>query len=205
MRTHVIKDLEQAKLLTDPFKLKIIEQFFDGPVTTKQVADRLNEKAPRLYRHVDALVEAGFLELVEERQKRGTVERYYKTIASRFEVDPEIFETHPDAAQDGMSKVVRNLFRESQTELMRLKELDPSAADPDMPLPLVARASVQASPAQIAKLRAFLEDWLQQCQAFAEDGVESAPGDLTYGGLIAFYPLVEELKESEEREDQEKP
>ena len=194
MRTHVIRDLEQAKLLTDPFKLKILEQFFDGPVTTKQVADRLNEKAPRLYRHVDAFVEAGFLELVEERQKRGTVERYYQTIASRFEVDPEIFETHPDAAQDEMSKVVRTLFRESQNELMQLKELDLSAADGDMPLPLVARASVQASPDQIAKLRAFLEDWLQQCQAFAEDGAGSAPGDLTYGGLIAFYPLVEEVE-----------
>lgn len=197
MRTHVIKDLEQAKLLTDPFKLKIIEQFFDGPATTKQVADRMKEKAPRLYRHVDALVEAGFLELVEERQKRGTVERYYKTIASRFEVDPEIFETHPDSAQDEMGKVVRTLFRESQNELMRLTALDPSEAEPEGPLPLVVRASVQASPAQIEKLRSLLEDWLEQCQALAEDGASPAPDDLTYSGLIAFYPLIEDAEEEQ--------
>ncbi len=85
MSTHVIRDLGQAKLLTDPFKLKLLERFADEPITTKQVADLMGEKAPRLYRHVDALVEAGLLELIKEQPKRGTIERYYKTIASRFE------------------------------------------------------------------------------------------------------------------------
>ena len=54
METYVVKRLEQAKLLTDPFKLKLLERFAGEPVTTKQVADRMGEKAPRLYRHVDA-------------------------------------------------------------------------------------------------------------------------------------------------------
>ena len=88
MGTYIVKRLEQAKLLTDPFKLKLLERFAGKPVTTKQVADRMGEKAPRLYRHVDALVEEGLLELVEERPKRGTIERYYKTVAERFEVHP---------------------------------------------------------------------------------------------------------------------
>ncbi len=90
-----------------------------------------------------------------------------------------------------MSKVVRTLFRETQDELMRLKELDPVSSPPPSLLPLVVRASVRASPAQIEDLRARLEDWLAECQALAESDAESAPDDLTYGGLIAFYPLVE--------------
>ena len=64
MDTYVVKRLEQAKLLTDPFKLKLLEGFARNPATTKQVADRMGEKAPRLYRHVDALVEEGLLEPV---------------------------------------------------------------------------------------------------------------------------------------------
>ena len=75
MDTYVVKRLDQAKLLTDPFKLKLLEQFGGSPVTTKQVADQMGEKAPRLYRHVDALFDAGLLKLVEEKPKRGTVER----------------------------------------------------------------------------------------------------------------------------------
>ena len=61
MKTHYVKDLEQARLLTDPFKLKLLEQFAAEPRTTKQVADHLGEKAPKLYRHVDALATAGLL------------------------------------------------------------------------------------------------------------------------------------------------
>ncbi|MGY8795785.1 MAG: ArsR/SmtB family transcription factor, partial [Woeseiales bacterium] len=79
MDAFVIKRLEQAKFLSDPFKLKLLDEFAGIPVTTKQVADRLGEKAPRLYRHVDALFEEGLLTLIEEKPKRGTIERYYKT------------------------------------------------------------------------------------------------------------------------------
>ena len=43
MGTYIVKRLEQAKLLTDPFKLKLLEQFAGSPVTTKQVADRMGE------------------------------------------------------------------------------------------------------------------------------------------------------------------
>ena len=106
MTTYIIKTLEQAKLLTDPFKLKLMERFGGSPVTTKQVADQMGEKAPRLYRHVNALFDAGLLELVEEKPKRGTVERYYRTIASRFEVDPELFATsaqHRDEGLEGLN------------------------------------------------------------------------------------------------------
>ena len=91
MSTYIVKSLDQAKLLTDPFKAKLLERFAGNPATTKQVADLMGEKAPRLYRHVDALFEAGLLELVQEKPKRGTVERYFRTIASRFEVDPHLF------------------------------------------------------------------------------------------------------------------
>ena len=95
MDTYVIKRLEQATLLSDPFKLKLLEGFAGKPSTTKQVADRMGEKAPRLYRHVDALVDEGLLTLVEEKPKRGTIERYYTTVAARFEVDPE----HPQSGE----------------------------------------------------------------------------------------------------------
>ena len=42
MKTLVVKRLEQAKLLTDPFKLKLLERFGCEPVTTKQVADAMH-------------------------------------------------------------------------------------------------------------------------------------------------------------------
>ena len=139
MDTYVVKRLEQAKLLTDPFKLKLLERFGGKPVTTKQVADRMGEKAPRLYRHVDALVDEGLLELVEEKPKRGTIERYYRTVATRFEVDPGLFSTSSGVGDDAVN-MLRGLFRDTESDLVTLfdKYRD---AEPDRRCPADRHAS----------------------------------------------------------------
>lgn len=68
-------------MLNDPLKLQLMEPFSVEPRTTKQVADLMALKAPRLYRHVEALVEADLLVFIREQPKRGIVERDYQTIA----------------------------------------------------------------------------------------------------------------------------
>lgn len=188
MDTYVVKRLDQAKLLTDPFKLKLMERFGGAPVTTKQVADRMGEKAPRLYRHVDALVDAGLLKLIEEKPKRGTVERYYQTIASRFEVDPELFATSAENLDEGV-KIMRSLLRETESDLVHLF----SSADDSVPdarhRPLLMRLAVRGTDDEIGRLRDKLDEWLVECEALAESEDGGNDG-IAYAGLLAFYPQV---------------
>ena len=205
MSTLVVNSLEQAKLLTDPFKLKLLEHFAGAPRTTKQVADGMGEKAPRLYRHVDALFDAGFLELVDEKPKRGTVERYYRTVASRFEVNPNLFATSPERADDALA-MVRTVFRETESDLGKLATLDDCpAADTEMPI--VMRVALKASRRDIARLREKLEAWLADVQRLTDDTDDGAEDDVAYGGLLAFYPMPDEREATphdrarEERED----
>ena len=185
MDTYVVKRLEQAKLLTDPFKLRLLEQFADTPATTKQVADRMGEKAPKLYRHVDALADEGLLELVEERPKRGTVERYYRTVADRFEVDPGLFSTTSDNDDDPL-ELVRSILRDTESEVLRVAS--GFSDDPDNAESLVLmRLAVRGTSQEIALLREKLESWLAECGALDAD--DEPRGDLvTYAGMIAFYP-----------------
>ena len=190
MDTYVVKRLEQAKLLTDPFKLRLLEQFADAPVTTKQVADRMGEKAPKLYRHVDALADEGLLELVEEKPKRGTVERYYRTVADRFEVDPGLFSTSGGDGDDPLD-MVRNLFRDTESEVVRvaagLSEADNDSAEST----ILMRFAVRGTAEEIDTLREKLEGWLAECGAL--DAEDESRGDLlTYAGMIAFYPRPDE-------------
>ena len=184
--THYIRDLESAKLLTDPFKLRLLEEFARGPVTTKQVADRMGEKAPRLYRHVDALYDAGLLTLVEEKPKRGTVERYFRTVAARFEMDPDLFTASEDAKHE-LLDMVRSVMRDTESELLTcFGSYGATLPDRDE-LPLVMKVNIRGSRAEIKALRDRLEEWLADCKA-----VSTAAGDdadeLAYGGLLAFYP-----------------
>lgn len=204
MSTFVVKNLEHAKLLTDSFKLQLLEKFSGEPVTTKQVADAMGEKAPRLYRHVDAMVDAGFLRLVSEKPKRGTVERYYQTVASRFEVDPDLFA--PSSGQsDEAFDIVRSLLRDTESDLLRLFAIDEDTIRKTMLLPIVGRVSLRGSKEQIAEIRNKLQDWMADVQALVD--VVEETGDSTdyvnYAGLMAFYPLVEETSETVQDEDAE--
>jgi len=76
-------------LLLHPVRLRILQAMLDGhPSTTAQLRDRLPDIAPAtMYRHVAALAAAGVLEVVDERQVRGTVERTYRVCWDRAEID----------------------------------------------------------------------------------------------------------------------
>jgi len=186
MSTYIVKRLEQAKLLTDPFKLKLLERFAGGPVTTKQVADRMGEKAPRLYRHVDALVEENLLELVEEKPKRGTIERYYRTVADRFEVDQDLFATTSGHADESVD-MVRSLLRDTESELIHcFNELRDSDVDKD-DLPLVAKFAVRGTPKEISAMRKKLESLLEDGAALCGDR-EDSDDHVSYTGMVVFYP-----------------
>ncbi len=186
MSTYVVKRLDQAKLLTDPFKLKLLERFAGDPVTTKQVADRMGEKAPRLYRHVDALADAGLLVLVEEKPKRGTVERYYRTVAGRFEVDPELFATGGDKADEAIVMLQR-VFRDVESEFVRVFRRERDAGTGHEDLPMAMRVAVRGTPDEIRELRNKLEDWLTHCSGMCGDREDS--DDLSsWSGFVAFYP-----------------
>jgi len=190
MSTYIVKSLEQAKLLTDPFKGKLLERFADKPVTTKQVADLMGEKAPRLYRHVDALFEAGLLELVAEKPKRGTVERYYRTVASRFEVDPHLFSKSSGQHNESV-ELMRSLFRETEKDLLHLLELPEESCVDDVDRPLLMRVVLRSNRREIDRLRNKLEEWLTECQALTENA-EPTEDDMAYAGMLTFYPLPDE-------------
>ena len=186
MDVFVIKRLEQAKLLSDPFKLKLLEEFAGDPVTTKQVADRLGEKAPRLYRHVDALFDEGLLTLIEEKPKRGTIERYYKTVAARFEVDPELFS--PSRSGEGeATELIRSAFRATESELLQYFDKHKENIPPRDELPLVIKAAIRGSEAEIKNLKDKLEEWLADCATLTEKNAE-ADDSVAYTGFVVLYP-----------------
>lgn len=65
-----------SEVITHPVRLRIIQQVGGRRLTTAQLREALPEVTQAtLYRHVGALLEAGFLAVVDERRVRGAVER----------------------------------------------------------------------------------------------------------------------------------
>lgn len=179
--TYKIRDLEQVRLLSDPLKLELLQAFAEGEKTTKDAAAALGESVTKLYRHVDALFDAGLLEIVQETRKRGTVERTFRAVAKRFEADHSLFQG--EQAADGQT-AVRNLLRSGEAEILAaLANTDPDG-DAGM---VLTRFHIKGSPERIAQLQRELGDWLESVQSVEEDDaatVEEA------GALIAFYPIA---------------
>ena len=175
--------MEQLRLLGDPLKLRLVQAFAEGEKTTKQVAMELGERITKLYRHVDALHDSGLLEIVSETPKRGTVERTFRAIAERFEVDHALL-SETDTTDS--NEAIRELLRAGESEILRAIEMSSNDEDANL---LVTRFRMRGSREQITKLRKSLEEWLEMIQQDQED----LPDDCEEAGaMIAFYPIVEE-------------
>jgi DNA-binding transcriptional ArsR family regulator len=192
---YTVRRLDQVKILADPLRLRILRAFVGRPRTTKQVADLLGEPAPRLYRHVDALRRAGLLRLVDERRKRGTVERYLEAVATRFEVDRAVFESGeagkgPEGRdKDDAENALRALFRTTESEFTSLIR-HPKGEQGFQPV--AARFNGYATREQLVDLRSRLLEWLRSCEANRGGGGgggedETVGTRFEFGGMVVLH------------------
>jgi len=181
MKTYKIKDVAQIRLLADPLKLQLLRAFAEKARTTKDVANELGESVTKLYRHVDALHDAGLLEIAAEKQKRGTIERTFRAIAERFEADHSLF---ADDEGEDASGAAREMLRVAETEILAALASDREDADEQG---LFMRMRCKASPERFGELRQSLQEW---CDAVQQDG-DSCDDESSreFGALIAFYPV----------------
>ncbi|MGH7725485.1 MAG: ArsR/SmtB family transcription factor [Candidatus Eiseniibacteriota bacterium] len=157
---QTIDRLEQVRVLAHPLRLRLLEIFGEGPLTTMQAAARLDLPATRLYHHVAALERVGFLRLRETRPNRGTIEKYYEVTGRSIEFDPDQL-VGPRArsatvrlATEGAAAIALQVLDRAREEVG--SALDAMIADPALPdaqKPFVARLMVGVS--SEAELRAI--------------------------------------------------
>lgn len=177
---HKINNLEHVRLLADPLKLRLLQAFAEQARTTKQAAAELGESVTKLYRHVDALHDAGLLEVVDEQQKRGTIERTFRAVAQRFEADHTLFNDQADSA--GV-EAAREILRVTEGEILNVLA---NTADDEDDKTIIVRVRGRAGSDKIAELQSALEAWLDSIK----DCDDPSDGETSeFGGLIAFYRM----------------
>jgi DNA-binding transcriptional ArsR family regulator len=86
----VIDDLATLRLLSDPLRLRLIEELGVEPTTVKVLAKRLDMKPNRLYYHVNLLEEHGLVKVTDTRLVSGILERTYGLVARHFAVSDDL-------------------------------------------------------------------------------------------------------------------
>lgn len=90
--TVLIEDADRALLALDPVKRRLLAELRE-PGSASSLAKRLDLPRQQLGYHLRALEESGLVRLVEERPKRGFVERVLVAAADAFVLDPGLLGT----------------------------------------------------------------------------------------------------------------
>jgi len=75
---------EQGKLLESALRIKIMHLLADEPLTSKQVAEKLQKTPGNIHYHIIKLYEGGLLELVRTEAAGGIIQKFYRSKATWF-------------------------------------------------------------------------------------------------------------------------
>ena len=193
---QVLTDLEQIRVLADPLRIRILELLCDEELTTKQVARKLDEKATRLYHHVEALERVGLIRLTRTRQNRGTIEKYYIGVAKAFRADSQAFtgKAGSEEAGETLGAIVGTITDTVANELRQLIKTPggPESLEADG---LLSFIEINTGQDEIDKLQKKLNDTVMK---LADDCAEEpAEGDRRYRLMVAYYPLDKDSRKKE--------
>lgn len=183
---HTLTDLEQVKTLSDPLRVRLL-QAFCLERTTKQVADLLGERPTKLYHHVEALERVGLVRLTRTRQNRGTIEKYYQSVARMFRTDPRLFTVPaPGEKVKVLSKMLSTIFDNTSLEMQRLMASKPGPKQLEEQ-GLLTYVEVRASEEWIRAAREKLEKLIKEV---VEPGKKAGTGKKRrYRLTLAFFPV----------------
>ena len=181
-----LTELDQLKVIADPLRVRLLQAFCEAPRTTKQVADSFGEKPTRLYHHVDALERVGLIRLVETRQVRGTIEKYYTAVAKRFRADPALLRGEDTSGPEALADTVEALFDSAATELRDVIRANGDSVTGDEGL--VSYVEVRADEQFVTALRKRLFQVLEDLE---RDAPKDPPIETQrrFRLLLAYYPL----------------
>ncbi len=186
--SFILKSPEQVKVMAHPLRMRLIETFSHKPMTAKQAAQLLGQKPTKLYHHVDALERVGLIRLVRTQKKRGTLEKYYRTVAHHFIVDRRIFQSRAEGkeALGQLQATVGTMFDETMSEInrsMTQRLIEPSRKSKSRQA-IFARTRIKTTLEQAEKLKKKIDNLLKECCAR-----KRKKGEAEYGLTLAFYPI----------------
>jgi DNA-binding transcriptional ArsR family regulator len=86
---RLLQQAEGVRAALGPLRRSVLERLQE-PASATEVALALGVPRQRVNYHVRALEQAGLVELVEERRRRGCTERIMRATAQAFVVDPDM-------------------------------------------------------------------------------------------------------------------
>lgn len=135
--------------LLHPVRWRIVQALGAGPLATRDIHALMPDVAQAtLYRHVSSLVEVGLIDVVEERQARGAVERTY-ALAGPMSADSD----DPAAFRRGFLHVLALLHADLERVALEAEKEGGAGPRGLLETATLSRTVIHGTPAEMAALR----------------------------------------------------
>ena len=192
-RVELLEEPDRVRTALSPARRELLERLRE-PSSATRLAAELGVSRQRVNYHLRALEDAGLVELVEERQRRGFTERVVRTRPGAFLVDPAIAAGRPPAdparAQD---RFAAEHLLDTATGLVRdVARMQAAAAETDTRL-LTFTLETEVGFARPGDVEAFV---LDLARAVEEIGRRHAGGPgRPYRVVIGGHPAARQQEE----------
>jgi DNA-binding MarR family transcriptional regulator len=104
---------EQLEALISPLRHQIVDRLsVDGPMSIKELAHKLSCQAPRLYHHIEILLELGLVVQSGDRLVNRRREQLYSTPSPKVRVERALANRCPDVMNAVVSSMTRQMARD---------------------------------------------------------------------------------------------
>ena len=113
VETYLIAKKEELEALISPLRHQIVDRLsVDGPMSVKELAHRLCCQPPRLYHHIEILLELGLVVHCGDRLVRRRREQLYSTPSPKVRVARDLANRFPDVMDAVVSSLTRQMARD---------------------------------------------------------------------------------------------
>jgi DNA-binding transcriptional ArsR family regulator len=195
-RLELLEEPDRVRTALSPARRQLLDRLRE-PSSATRLAAELGVSRQRVNYHLRALEQAGLIELVEERQRRGFTERVVRTRPGAFLVDPSIAApaagTDPARAQD---RFAAEHLLDTATGLVRdVARMQMAAAEQDRRL-LTFTLETEVGLARPADLEAFVLALAERLAGLVEEFTPPKGGQ-RYRVVVGGHPAP--IKQSEEQ------
>lgn len=159
-------------MMGDLRRMRILEILTERQASVKELATLIKESPQTTHYHTKLLEKAGLIEIVEKREVRGALEKFYRAVADRFEVVDSVGKGLLDEPEMGF-EMLRNFL-----ELGRW-----GAAEAGMEGVQVNALIVHTDPARAKEFQQRLSALVQEFHALEEEGGQR------FGLMAALFPV----------------
>ncbi|HEU4895054.1 MAG TPA: helix-turn-helix domain-containing protein [Acidimicrobiia bacterium] len=181
-----IEDIAAFEILNNRFRQRILRELVD-PKPVKELAEGLGVPVTRLYYHVNQLLGAGLIRVVEERKVGAILEKVFQTTARSFRPGARLLQSdRPPAemARIGAAVVLDPARLDAEAFLIRHFEAGAPVDDPGT----FGRAQGRLSRAQAEDLTRRLHELLEEFDEEEERGEDGVEFSLS----VIFVPLADQ-------------